>query len=120
MLCNPTIPELRTIKEALLSIMQGGPIDACLGICHNVDMQLTAYHLIDCYPILRDLVQKWPNVVLDHCGEADPYFIPDTEEDENQQGWHWIGEQGDLRMQAMQFMVAEIDRRLAAPAALTA
>lgn len=120
MLCNPTIPELRPIKEALLSIMQDGPRDSGFGICYNVDTWLTAYPFIDCYPILRNLAQKWPNVVLDHCGEADPYFIPDTEEDEYQQGWHWIGEQGDLRMQAMQFMVAEIDRRLAAVSALTA
>lgn len=118
MLCNTTQAELHPIKEALLHIMLEGPLNGDFGICHNVDMELrnTA---IDCYPILRDLVQKWPDAVLEEDGEASECFIP-SHHGPYPRGWRWLDKQGALRVQAMQFMLAEIDRRLAAPAALTA
>ena len=120
MQCNPTMAELLPIKQALLNIMRDGPCHGDFGICHNVDMQLTAYPTIDCYPILRELVQKWPDVVMAGDGDVAAYFIPTNGRALGARGWCWFDTQGDLRMQAMQFMVAEIDRRLAAMSALTA
>ena len=119
MLCNPTIGELTPIKDVLLRIMHDGPHNHDFGICHNVDVALKADPFIDCYPILLDLVQKWPDAVLEDDGDVSSYFIPSFS-GPFARGWRWIDKQGEFRMQAMQFMVDEIDRRLAAPAALTA
>lgn len=120
MQCNPTMTKLQHVKDVLLCIMQNGPHNHDYGICDNVDEALTAYPFIDCYPILRDLVQKWPDAVMEYDdGDVSAHFIPPFS-GPYVRGWRWIDKQGDLRMQAMQFMVAEIDRRLAAVSALTA
>lgn len=103
---------LRAVVQELQYIMEHGPTNINLGVCHNLHVRLMLHEdmRVCGYTVVNRFAQTWPKSLRDVAGDVLANFIDDTP-------WYvsdmWSGDVLAARTEFMQYMIDTITAELA-------